>query len=246
MARTSAGHETREKLLRAAEELFATRGVEGAPTRDITRLAGQGNPSAVQYHFGSREGLLDAIMAARQERTGQALAPRLAGLGPAGPTGVADLPDLLGALIAAEATELRTRHGRYCLRIAAQINHHGGVRARAPHPTSAPAAAPTGAAPTGGGHRRVVGMVEDRLRDLPEPLRLERIDLALTLIGAALADRAQQYLTGSTPLTDEEAFLADLGAMSAAMLTAPAPQCSAPVNDPTGKAATTTGIGGRP
>ncbi|MFG3049579.1 TetR/AcrR family transcriptional regulator [Kitasatospora sp. NPDC048239] len=221
MARTSAGHETREKLLRAAEELFATRGVEGAPTRDITRLAGQGNPSAVQYHFGSREGLLDAIMAARQERTGQALAPRLAGLDPTGPTGVADLPDLLGALIAAEATELRTRQGRYCLRIAAQINHHGGVRARAPQPTSA-------SAPTGGGHRRVVEMVEDRVRDLPEPLRLERIDLVLTLIGAALADRAQQYLTGSTPLTGEEAFLADLRAMSAAMLTAPAPHRSAP------------------
>ncbi|AUY51956.1 TetR family transcriptional regulator [Streptomyces sp. CB01881] len=95
MARTSAGHETREKLLRAAEELFATRGVETALTRGITRLAGQSNPSAVQYHFGSRESLLDAIMAGRQERTEQALAPRLPGLGTAPPAG------LPGALVGA-------------------------------------------------------------------------------------------------------------------------------------------------
>lgn len=79
MARTS-GPETRRKLLRAAEELFALKGVDGALTRDITRLAGQSNPSAVQYHFGSRQGLLDAVMAGRQDRTEAALAPRLAEL----------------------------------------------------------------------------------------------------------------------------------------------------------------------
>ncbi|WP_327676593.1 TetR/AcrR family transcriptional regulator [Kitasatospora sp. NBC_00458] len=204
MARTSAGHETREKLLRAAEELFATRGVEAALTRDITRLAGQSNPSAVQYHFGSREGLLDAIMAARQDRTERALAPRLPALGSA------DLPGLLGALIAAEATELRTERGRHCLRISAQVSRASGVRTRTPHPTLAP-----------GGYWRVIGLVEDRVRGLPEPIRLERIDLVLTLIGAALADRALQYLTGAAPLTDEETFLADLATVSAAMLSAP-------------------------
>ncbi|MFJ3215075.1 TetR family transcriptional regulator [Kitasatospora sp. NPDC086801] len=209
MARTTAGHETRERLLRAAEELFATRGVEAALTRDITRLAGQSNPSAVQYHFGSREGLLDAIMAGRQERTEQALAPRLPAL-----VG-ADLPGLLGALVSAEATELRTDRGRHCLRISAQVSHSSGVRTRTPHPTLA-----------GGGYWRLIELVEDRIAALPEPIRLERIDLVLTLIGAALADRAQQYLAGSTPLTDEETFLADLVTVSAAMLSAPTPQRS--------------------
>ncbi|GAA2979007.1 TetR family transcriptional regulator [Kitasatospora sp. NPDC006786] len=209
MARTSAGHETRERLLRAAEELFATRGVEAALTRDITRLAGQSNPSAVQYHFGSREGLLDAIMAGRQERAEQALAPRLPALADA------DLPGLLGALVAAEATELRTEQGRHCLRISAQVSHNSGVRTRTPHPTLA-----------GGGYWRLIELVEDRISALPEPIRLERIDLVLTLIGAALADRAQQYLTGSTPLTDEETFLADLVTMSAAMLSSPTPRRS--------------------
>ncbi|MFC7467297.1 TetR family transcriptional regulator [Actinomadura keratinilytica] len=60
--------------MRAAEEVFAAQGVDGAQLRDITRLAGQANPSAVQYHFGSRAGLLDAVMAERQERTEAVLA----------------------------------------------------------------------------------------------------------------------------------------------------------------------------
>ncbi|MFF8773049.1 TetR family transcriptional regulator [Kitasatospora sp. NPDC015120] len=213
MARTSAGHETRERLLRAAEELFATRGVEASLTKDIVRQAGQSNPSAVQYHFGSREGLLDAIMAARQERTERALAPRLPALGDA------DLPALLGALIAAEATELRTEQGRHCLRISAQISRNSGVRTRTPHPTLA-----------GGGYWRIIERAEERISALPEPIRLERLDLVLTLIGAALADRAQQYLDGSVPLTDEETFLADLVAVSAAVLSAPAPSSPSPAS----------------
>ncbi|WP_327063985.1 TetR family transcriptional regulator [Kitasatospora purpeofusca] len=209
MARTSAGHETRERLIRAAEELFATRGVEASLTKDIVRLAGQSNPSAVQYHFGSREGLLDTIMAARQERTERALAPRLPTLAEQ------DLPGLLDALVTAEATELRTEQGRHCLRISAQISHSSGVRTRTPHPTLA-----------GGGYWRLIALAEQRISGLPEPIRLERLDLVLTLIGAALADRAQQYLTGSTSLTDEETFLADLVTVSAAMLSAPTPSRS--------------------
>ncbi|WP_371481843.1 TetR/AcrR family transcriptional regulator [Kitasatospora sp. NBC_00315] len=206
MARTSAGHQTREKLLRAAEQLFATRGVEAALTRDITRLAGQGNPSAVQYHFGSREGLLDAIMAGSRDRTERALAPWLPGLDGAA------LPELLGALITAEATELRTGRGRHCLRISAQLGHAGGVRPGSPWPPQA-----------GGGHRAVIRLVENRILNLPEPIRLERIDHVLTLVCAALAGRAQQYLSDTVPLTDEETFLADLTVVSAAMLAAPAP-----------------------
>src|SRR6478735_2102125 len=115
MARTS-GPETREKLIRAAEQVFAAQGVDGAQLRDIVALAGQGNPSAVQYHFGSRAGLLDSVMAGRQLRTEQVLAPLLA----AAP----DEPhELVAALVSAESSELRTDRGRRCLRISAQLSH---------------------------------------------------------------------------------------------------------------------------
>lgn len=52
---------TPEALLEAAEQLFAERGVEGTPLRQIAIAAGSANNFAVQYHFGSREELIDAI-----------------------------------------------------------------------------------------------------------------------------------------------------------------------------------------
>ncbi|MEV5981567.1 TetR family transcriptional regulator [Streptomyces sp. NPDC052114] len=211
MARTS-GPETREKLIRAGEEVFAAQGVDGAQLRDIVRLAGQSNPSAVQYHFGSRGGLLDAVMASRQQRTEQVLAAELARLDE-GADPAAELRGLLTALVNTEATELRTERGRRCLRVSAQLSHESGVRTRTPHPTI-----------DGTVYWTLIGRVEDCLAPaLPEPLRLERLDLALTMVGAALGDRARQYLTGTTPLTDEDLFLADLVETTAALLLAPRP-----------------------
>lgn len=70
----------------------------------------------------------------------------------------------------------------------------------------------------------MIGRIRDRLDTLPEPVRLERLDLALTLIGAALADRARQGLDGTEPLTGQGLFLADLVGTTTAFLDAPAPQ----------------------
>lgn len=53
---------TRLVLLKTAEKLFAERGVDAASLREISVEAGQANNSAVAYHFGSREGLIDAIL----------------------------------------------------------------------------------------------------------------------------------------------------------------------------------------
>ncbi|MGW3387671.1 TetR/AcrR family transcriptional regulator [Streptomyces cinereoruber] len=207
MARTS-GPETREKLIRAAEELFAAQGVHGAQLRDVVARAGQANPSAVQYHFGSRAGLLDAVMAGRQARTEAVLAPLLESTGD-------DLKGLVTALVTAEASELRTERGRRCLRISAQLSHESGVRARTPHPALA-----------GTAYWRLIERIADRLAaaGLPEPLLLERLDLALTVVGAALADRARQYLDGTEPLTGEALFLADLAETTTALLRASRPE----------------------
>ena len=48
----------RDALRRSAEQLFAAHGVDGVSLRQITREAGQRNTTALQYHFGSRDGLL--------------------------------------------------------------------------------------------------------------------------------------------------------------------------------------------
>ncbi|MFE1320098.1 TetR/AcrR family transcriptional regulator [Kitasatospora phosalacinea] len=203
---------TRELLIRSAERLFAAHGVHGAQLREVVRRAGQANPSAVQYHFGSREGLLDAVMAERQQRTERALTERLPR-----PEG-RPLDELLRALIDAEATELRTERGRDCLRISTQVSHRSGIRERRPH-----------AGLAGTLYWRLILELEAPLLPLaPEPVRLERIDLALTLIGAALAERARQLAEGEHTLSDDRAYLADLVSVCTGLLTAPVPGAAGP------------------
>jgi len=51
---------TKEKILQAAEELFADKGLDATSMRDITTLAGV-NLAAVNYHFGSKKGLIAAV-----------------------------------------------------------------------------------------------------------------------------------------------------------------------------------------
>src|SRR5207247_5047290 len=53
--------ETRERLLRAAERLFADRGFKDVTVRDICRAA-RANVAAVNYHFGDKLGLYREVM----------------------------------------------------------------------------------------------------------------------------------------------------------------------------------------
>ena len=53
--------DAREKLILAAERLFAKGGFESVSLREIAAAAEQRNHHAVQYHFGSREDLVVAI-----------------------------------------------------------------------------------------------------------------------------------------------------------------------------------------
>jgi len=57
--------ETRELLLRAAERLYARRGIDGASLREINREAKQKNSSAIHYYFGSRDAVIDGIFEMR-------------------------------------------------------------------------------------------------------------------------------------------------------------------------------------
>ena len=56
--------ETTDKILRAAEELFAANGFDSTSLRTITARAGV-NLASVHYHFGSKEGLLKEIFSRR-------------------------------------------------------------------------------------------------------------------------------------------------------------------------------------
>ena len=57
---------TRQRILDAAEEVFMALGFDGASMRQVTGSAGV-NLAAVNYHFGSKEGLFHAVLRRRLE-----------------------------------------------------------------------------------------------------------------------------------------------------------------------------------
>lgn len=62
LIRHMAEESTREHLLSVAERLFAERGIDSVSLREINKAAKQKNTSATHYHFGTKEGLIEAIL----------------------------------------------------------------------------------------------------------------------------------------------------------------------------------------
>lgn len=107
-----------DRMVRSAEKLFAEHGIEHPSLREISRHAGQGNTRAVQYHFGTRERLLEAVLLRHRDGIE---ARRLELL---------DAPDhdarsLAGVLAQPLIEKLDDRdHGQEYLQIAAEVVNH--------------------------------------------------------------------------------------------------------------------------
>jgi AcrR family transcriptional regulator len=61
MTRRAGDVDTRARLLRAAERLFAERGFKKVTVRDICRAA-RANVAAINYHFGDKNGLYRVVL----------------------------------------------------------------------------------------------------------------------------------------------------------------------------------------
>lgn len=86
---------TKERILTAAEALFAQRGFEGASLRQLTAAAGV-NLAAVNYHFGSKDHLVEQVF---KRRLDQLNARRLAALKQISGLPETTLEDVLAAFI---------------------------------------------------------------------------------------------------------------------------------------------------
>lgn len=71
---------TRQRLLDAAERMFAAKGFEATSLRDVTSRA-RANLAAVNYHFGSKEALIRAVF---ERRLGEVNRRRISLLGGTG------------------------------------------------------------------------------------------------------------------------------------------------------------------
>lgn len=107
----------RERLLETAERLFAQNGIAETSVRSITAEAGV-NVAAINYYFGSRDGLFQAVVARRLEpfdHKRQCLLAKIQNRPEAPPT----LEELLHALVA-PSIDLCFEHP-YFARLLSQI-----------------------------------------------------------------------------------------------------------------------------
>ena len=121
---------TRERILDAAERLFAERGYDGASLRAITGQA-RVNLAAVNYHFRSKRALMRAVFARRLEPLNQKRLALLETCMAARANGPPDLERLVEALVApafrmgeqstGEAAALRKLMGRVLVDPGVQI-----------------------------------------------------------------------------------------------------------------------------
>jgi AcrR family transcriptional regulator len=195
---------TREALLRSAERRFARDGISGARMRDIVRDAGQGNDSAVGYHFGSREGLLRAIVERHLAAMEAARAPS------ADLLSVADTATLVRLVVEPTAALLRTPAGRDFLRITEQLAAFAGVR------TGRPALALRGTVLAD-----QLAALEGRLRErMPRPLARERVAAMVTFLTASLAERARAVESGRRQSLSHRRYVTELLTMLTGALAA--------------------------
>lgn len=195
--------QTKARLVREAERLFARRGVWQVTVREITQAAGQRNVSALNYHFGSREGILDAILVRHGDPTDEARGEHLLAVGRD-----AGSRDLMAALVVPYASHLATPDGRDYLRIVAQLT---GL-------FSAWRDANPG---TGPWLLEILGILEGRPADVPPPIRRERVVDVIMLMTAALAERARAIESDHQLELDEPTFEANLTDVLVGILEAP-------------------------
>jgi AcrR family transcriptional regulator len=117
----------KQALLDAAALLMDERGVDNVSVQDISQASGHKNRSAVQYHFGTRDAVIQAVMARTMEPID---AERNLLLDHLESTGTRFTPrGALEVVVSPLARQLRTPEGRRYVRLAAQlINHPRFVR----------------------------------------------------------------------------------------------------------------------
>ncbi|MET7328277.1 TetR family transcriptional regulator [Nonomuraea sp. NPDC005650] len=173
---------TRERILAAAERLFAEHGVLAVSNRQVSEAAGQGNNAAVGYHFGTKTHLVRAIArkhAEPIERIRESMVAELADS--------ADVRDWVACMVR-PVTEHLSDLGSptWYARFVAQVVTDPALRAIMADETRSSSSL-----------RRTVEGFNRCLPELPAEVRAERGDMARQLIVLTCADRERALAEGA-------------------------------------------------
>lgn len=165
--------DARGQILHTAERLIAERGPD-VSLREIAAAAQQRNNSAVHYHFGSRDALIEAVIEARMTVLEARRLELLAAYEAAG-RGAGDVRALVELLVLPLA-DLRTEGVTHYCRFLEAVRSHPAVAGRERLADSGMPAV-----------RIIVGRL-DRALDLPPQTRRQRLAAMATVLFALLAD----------------------------------------------------------
>lgn len=190
-------------LILAAERLFAGQGIEAVPLRHVNLAANQKNMSAAHYHFGSREGLIEAVLLYRLPDLDRRRAALLEC-----DAGTKDIAFYLNAFIRPLIQELMPREeGNHYIRFMQQYERWRGdyelVRRLTPASVT------------------IYDQLERQIGYLPVEVRRLRIGYLINMIHSVLATAEERLGTGEVVHAEIELIAANLVDMSASALTAP-------------------------
>jgi AcrR family transcriptional regulator len=199
--------DARERMVEVAERLAAERGLAAMSLREVQALAGQRNKSAAQYHFGSRTGLIEAVVAARMGPINDERSRRLAELDEQdGEPAVRQLVEVLVEPLAEATTRPGSCWARFLAQGLSDPELSAAVRRRF----------------EGRAYREVRRRLVARLDHLPDELRASRIDHAVGLLVMSLAAAEVRAAAGRARQAPVSVRIADLVDICTAVLVAPA------------------------
>lgn len=208
-------HATRERLILAAERLFAERGIGGVSLREIGSAAGQRNNSAAQYHFDTKQGLVDAVYEFRLRSINERRVALLEQLEREGRLG--DLRSLVEALVLPFAESLGP--GTHYARFQAQVWADGGRASLLGYEIKGME-----------GVRQVMAWIDGCLSAMPVNVRNLRVMLMSRFMILALADYEREIQAG-TPPSPLNAVVSNVIDMMVAMVMAPvSPEAAAGIS----------------
>jgi AcrR family transcriptional regulator len=207
----SGDDQPRQRLLEAAERLFASRGIDGISLAELTRAADLGNTGAVHHYFGGREELLEAIV---EQHQADLDARREELLDQAEALGDTSLALLVRVLIEPMADKLDDERGRAFLSIQAQRTLRPRQRRTTPRPLAV----------------RLLRLLG--IPGVPGPTASQLSDFGRDLAYAALAQRAMIEAEGGRDagIGRDEFVLQLSGAVARIHMAAPSPPPPPPEN----------------
>ena len=197
----------RDAMIDAAERLVAEQGLAAMSLREVQSLANQRNKSAAQYHFGTREGLIEAVLLARMAPVNERRTELLARVCADG--AVPSVRELVETLVRPVAEHTILAPSSHWARFLMQCTSDPTLTAVVRRSVE------------GQAYRELADRLLTSIDHVPEPLRVRRVEHAVGVVFMSLAATEAAKDAGVAPVVPIATQIEDLIDMCVGLLEAP-------------------------